>query len=639
VVLNEVDCEADWVELVNTGEAAADVSGWLLTDDPIDASPPRADHRLTLPATSIPASGSITFDKGAGGFPFGIKCGDDTIRLADAASAPVDDVTVPALAAATDTWGRFPNGTGPWTETKSTKGTPNEPSSETGGGTSDAAGWLFDPYAVVEIDLQLPQESIDALAADPEEYTDGTFSLRTTGGTYGPLGVGVRLKGGLGSFRPLEGKAAFKLKFNHSVSGQRFLGLKKLTLNNMVQDHSMIHEVLAYRAFRELGVPASRTGYAFVRVNGSAYGVYVNVETLDDVSLPRAFPSTGHLYEGEYGADVVAGDAGLFEVDEGDESDLGDLETLISTVNEGTGDWSERVAAVADLEEMTRMWAVENYIGHWDGYAGNETSLHPNNYYLHADGTGYFSMLPWGTDQAWTRRLLFDADGGELFDRCLSDASCAEMYGEAVRETNEAITALDLRTEAQSLAAMLAPWQAMDPRQATDAAGIAVAVQDTRDFIALRRDDAQAWLNSLPPDEPEEPEQPEGPAPAFSAGPTAPLISSALGGPAPLAVVRFKVSAGVVTVRIAFPGPGTVRLRGIARLGGAMRTACTAKTTRVTAGNVRLRCRLRAAAKRHLRARALRLRLKTWFAPAQGRPATVIRRLTVPRCRRPPRCR
>ena len=47
-------------------------------------------------------------------------------------------------------------------------------------------------------------------------------------------------------------------------------------------------------------MPASRTGYAYVRVNGSDYGVYLNVETLDDVSLPRWFASTGHLYEGTY---------------------------------------------------------------------------------------------------------------------------------------------------------------------------------------------------------------------------------------------------------------------------------------------------------------------------------------------------
>jgi hypothetical protein len=439
----------------------------------------------------------------------------------------------------------------------------------------------------------------------------------------------VRLKGRAGSFQTLDGKAAFKVKFNHSVSGQRFLGLKKLTLNNMVQDHSMIHEVLAYRAFRELGVPASRTGYAFVRVNGSAYGVYLNVETLDDVSLPRMFPSTEHLYEGSYGTDVVPGDAGRFEVDEGDESDRGDLDTLISTANEGAGDWSEPLAAVADLDEMTRMWAVERYIGHWDGYAGvAQGGLRPNNYYLHGDDAGVFSMMPWGTDQTWDMRLGFELDAGLLFYRCLSDASCMEMYGGAVEEAKERITALDLGSEAESLAAMLAPWQAMDPRKPADAAGSAEAVQATRDFIALRGADAEDWLESRLPEEPTDPDPDRDPVvPATRTGPPAPPAARR----APLAVRRLKASARAVTVRLALPAPGRVRLRGTARLGRGMHTVCVTKATRVTPGEVTLRCRLRAAARRRLRSRGLRLRLKTWFAPADGRPVTVIHRLKVPR--------
>ena len=51
----------------------------------------------------------------------------------------------------------------------------------------DPAAWLFSPAAVVEIDLRLPQESIDALEPFiPHEYQDGTFSLTTTGEKYGP---------------------------------------------------------------------------------------------------------------------------------------------------------------------------------------------------------------------------------------------------------------------------------------------------------------------------------------------------------------------------------------------------------------------------------------------------------------------
>ena len=132
--------------------------------------------------------------------------------------------------------------------------------------------------------------------------------------------VGLRLKGTT-SFRTLDGKAAFKVKFREFVAAERFLNLKTLTLNNMVQDASMIHEVLAYEVFRAAGVPAPRTGYAYVRINDADYGVYLNVETLDDVSLPLWFASTQHLYEGEFNTDVIAADIDRFEADEGDEDD------------------------------------------------------------------------------------------------------------------------------------------------------------------------------------------------------------------------------------------------------------------------------------------------------------------------------
>jgi CotH kinase protein/RTX calcium-binding nonapeptide repeat (4 copies) len=360
----------------------------------------------------------------------------------------------------------------------------------------DPAAWLFDPAAVVEIDLTLPQESIDALNIDPGEYQDGTFSLTTPSETYGPLDVGIRLKG-TGSFRPLSGKAAFKVKLGHSVPGQRFLGLKTLTLNNMIQDPSMIHEVLAYEVFRSAGVAASRTGYAYVRVNDQDYGVYLNLETLDDVMLPRWFESTQHLYEGELdeqgGVDVLPGNAGRFSVDEGSETDLSDLEALIAAVD-GGGDFSDRVKSVADLRQLTRMWAVEKYVGHWDSYSGVQDSSRPNNYYLHSDSAGIFRMLPWGTDQTWDRRLAFDGEGGVMFNECLDDASCFALYVDAVRDVRSLAGGLDLDSRAASTAALLAPWQEQDPRREYSLEEIQAAVGATRDFLAVRPCDAEAWL-------------------------------------------------------------------------------------------------------------------------------------------------
>src|SRR3712207_8943038 len=99
----------------------------------------------------------------------------------------------------------------------------------------------------------------------------------------------------------------------------------------MVQDRTMLHELLAYEAFRAAGLPAWRTGYSYVRVNGDDFGVYLTLETPDMISLAPWFPTTQHLYEGEF-VDVVPGAAEQFEVDEGDDEDIEDLRTLIAVV-------------------------------------------------------------------------------------------------------------------------------------------------------------------------------------------------------------------------------------------------------------------------------------------------------------------
>ena len=125
----------------------------------------------------------------------------------------------------------------------------------------------------------------------------------------------------------------------------------------------------------------------------------------------------------------------------------------------------------------------------------------PNNYYLYSDSTGRFSMLPWGTDQTWNERLEFDGQDGRLFDLCLEDETCAGLFSTAVADALEKVGGLDLGAQAAATEAMLRPWQALeeDPRKPYDADQIAAAVEGTRDFIAERPAEAEAWLNGTSP--------------------------------------------------------------------------------------------------------------------------------------------
>lgn len=503
------------------------------------------------------------------------------------------------------------------------------------------AGWLFDPGKVVVIDLTLSPAAEAELEAEPDEYVKGGFSLYTTDGT--PSGeeklvapalteVGIRLKGGA-SFRPLSAKAAFKIKFKE-FSGPKFEGLKKLTLNNMVEDPSMIHETLAYEAFRAAGVPASRSGYAYVLVNGEDFGLYLNVETLDDVGLERwfgKFDDPQHLYEGEYGADVLPGQAGAFEVDEGDEADLKDLEALIAAVNSAAGpSWSSQVAPVVDLQEMTRMWGVEKYVGHWDGYAGWEKGANqPNNYYLYSSQTGVFQMLPWGTDETWDLRLPFDGPAGLMFDECLADPACAALYRKELRALAPAIASLDLDSLAESTADLLRPWEQLDPQSEHSAQATEDGVKATREFIADRPDELDAWLG---------PEAGEAKPLDASSSAQAPSTASAPSQP-PSSLLRLHISlvprdGGILRSRMHLPEAGQVGQRvTIATADGVVRV-CAARARAKRAGAVTLRCRLSPAARKRLRARWLTMRVTIRFESQNGSSETVSGKVVIPRLRR-----
>jgi hypothetical protein len=376
---------------------------------------------------------------------------------------------------------------------------------------ADEAAQIYEPETVNVIHLGLSPEAEAALELEPDEYVKGTFSMATTDGTPGgeetlltpsPMKVEVRLKGSA-SFEPLTGKAAFKLKFKKT---ERFLGLRKMTLNNMHEDASMIHETLAYASYRATGVPAPRTSFAYLYVNGEDFGLELNVETVDADMLEKRFGSfdseTQHLYEGEDGTDVIPGDAPEFEVDEGEEGNIADLEALIEAVNsEGPEPWSTRVAPFADLGEMTAQWAVEKYIGHWDGYAGQpgQNGHQPNNYYLASLPGGEFRMLPWGTDETFqqNRHIPFEGRAGVLFNFCMEDPACESTYWRSLDAAVTAIEGLDLDAMAARLADLQAPWQQIEKgndRHRWDIEHIEDGVAETRDFLTSRPEEARDWL-------------------------------------------------------------------------------------------------------------------------------------------------
>jgi hypothetical protein len=552
---------------------------------------------------------------------------------------------------------------------------------------ADEASFLYDPGTVNVIEMTLPDAAIVKLEEEPFTYQKGgTISIAKTDGSPPPGGKGnpsvtcpnaeIKLKGQLlGSFQDLSRKAAFKVKFKKT---EPCVGLRKLTLNNMTQDPSMVHESLAYRAFAAAGVPASRSGYAYVWLNGTNYGLHLDLESLDTISLPKIFQvpqfdsATQHLYEAaEYGADFYPGKESRFEVDEGEE-DESDLTALIAAVDAAapSGSIPPSLAAMVDLPEMTRMWATEKYIGHWDGYAGagipgeeEFNERRPNNYYLYTDSSGRFSMLPWGTDQTWDTAetegepIEFDGQDGRLFDLCREDETCAGLFSAAVDNALRTIEPLELDAEAAETAAMLAPWQALEaaPRKPFSAAQISAAVADTCDFITARPAEAEQWLEGHPPPggftppkealrgppctvrPPAPPSEPDPTVePISTAGNEQPSTAPTTPASKPHARVRLHgpvfQNGRLLKVRATLSDPGWVRLAGeLKPATGSGPIVCLGQGRSRPAGSHWISCRLSRPAWRQLRSHALAIVLTASFEANGGASDDGIRLLELNR--------
>jgi hypothetical protein len=368
------------------------------------------------------------------------------------------------------------------------------------GHSAQAAGFteadLYNASKINSIEFNIPSASQAALnnTLTAKTYTAATVTITAAGFTMGPIDIGLRLKGST-SLELLNRTPSFKVSFNwSSLKGQRFLGLKNMTLNAMTQDGSKLHEFASYKLFNAMNVQAPRTGWADVKVNGVDRGLYVNIESYDDIFLGSRFTdTTQHLYEAYAFNDFKPGNAdgtkntGHYPVKEGWSStpNKNDLQALIDVASVSSlPTWWSRMSTVTDRSEFVRMWAVENFVGQWDGYSGPII----NNHFIRSNVAGKFVMMPWGTDQTfgenrqtdfipkpiygddyffamdkpkvgypWSLQVQHVAtmDRGLLFRKCLSYLPCKTEYLKDLKAVSAKATSIKLVAAMKSAATVI----------------------------------------------------------------------------------------------------------------------------------------------------------------------------------------
>jgi hypothetical protein len=343
------------------------------------------------------------------------------------------------------------------------------------GGTRTAFG-----AAIIDLALDVSDAAKQSLAANPDTEVPATMTFKDASGADTSYAVTIHIKGQKGSARLFDDKPAFKVKLDKA---DRFFGLDHLTLNNMVQDPTMVHEALGYQVYEAAGVKVPRTGYVRLTVNGQLYGLYLNLEAPDTRFLKRRFgDDSGILYEGAYGVDLRRDDEDKFELHEGKDAGRAKLKTLVRALDAEGDDIFYGRSPLVDSASFLRMMAAAALLDDWDNYYAS------NNYriYWNPSASRWF-FIPTGIDQTFVGGATTVFGGtGLLFQKCLASERCTNDYADAVRDVADRFERLGLPAKMDALLAVVDTAAQADPKKPYDAATMKSARDAMRAFIAKR---------------------------------------------------------------------------------------------------------------------------------------------------------
>ncbi|MDP2311364.1 MAG: CotH kinase family protein [Pseudomonadota bacterium] len=342
---------------------------------------------------------------------------------------------------------------------------------------TDSPAWeaFYDPNAVHEVRILLSPEARDDLERDGRNWVP---AFVTVDGIEFP-NAGVHRKGST-TWQGLSQKPSMKIKLQEYGEGPRLIGLERITLNNMVSDPAQAREVIALRLWRALGAVATRASWAKLWIDDQPYGVYSNIESLDDEWLQRRYDRyDGDLWEANDDADFTAGGLPAWELAEG----LGDttrLEALADALNGDAPTFEQQVGHLVDTDQFLQYWATCLVTGATDGYP-----FHLNDAYMYADPAdgGRFDFVPWGMDEAWDVTFNPWVDG-LLARACEADADCAARLDAAVLAALTTLEGLDVDAMVSEAYSVSEPLLSDDERRPYTGAAVAIARAELRARIA-----------------------------------------------------------------------------------------------------------------------------------------------------------
>jgi spore coat protein CotH len=263
---------------------------------------------------------------------------------------------------------------------------------------------LPDWFATLEADFK---NSLADPITYPEVYRTCTLSFDGTMIND----CGFREKGNASNFLASAGrKKPIKISFNEFIAGQQFDDLRKLNLNNFVNDPSCLHDAICFKLMRDAGLYAPRVAFTKVWINKEYIGLYSMIENVDKSFLKVHFGKTnndGNLYKTDRGAkcylDWKGGDyqpyknAGMKLTTNDSLNDwMGFINFLDFLNNNREDNFREELEKRFDVHKYLKVLAIEKCVKSWDSYWGGG-----NNYFLYDHPDGQFRWICWDMNESF----------------------------------------------------------------------------------------------------------------------------------------------------------------------------------------------------------------------------------------------
>ncbi|PKL87100.1 MAG: hypothetical protein CVV23_17130 [Ignavibacteriae bacterium HGW-Ignavibacteriae-2] len=276
---------------------------------------------------------------------------------------------------------------------------------------SDNSFKLFDDSNVASIKITMDADDLKWMYDHPESDSLHMGSVYYKNASINEIvdSVGIRIRGNTSR---TSQKKSFKLSFNTYIKGRKFYDVEKINLNGEHNDPSIARSKICWNLYQKIGIAATRASYAAVYINEKYYGVYLNVEHIDEEFVAKNFDDpNGNLWKCLYPADLryLGPDPNSYKINSGngrtydlstnkEADDYSKLAHFINIINLYSGNsLKDSAYKYIDISSVLKYFAMDVITGSWDDY----WFLSSNYYLYHEPSSDKMYVIPYDYDNSF----------------------------------------------------------------------------------------------------------------------------------------------------------------------------------------------------------------------------------------------